>query len=63
MAKFAKGAAVRQIVTPIVGSVTGDFRVDQETGQLLVPVEWLDDKGEYHSRYFTEDQLELNPDD
>lgn len=62
MAKFAKGAAVRQIVTPITGVVAGDFRVDQETGGVQVPVEWTDADGQTHSRYFTEDEIELNED-
>ena len=60
MAKFAKGANVRQIVTPITGQVAGDFRVDQETGGLQIPVEWTDSTGQSHSRYFAEDELELD---
>lgn len=58
MAKFAKGTAVRQIVTPITGVVNGEFRVDQETGQLQIPVEWIDSDGNVNVRYFNENQLE-----
>ena len=59
---FSKGTNVRQIVTPIAGVVNGDFRVDQETGEVQIPVEWLDDEGEVHSRYFSQSQLELDTD-
>ena len=61
MAKFAKGAVVQQIVKPIVGVVAGDFRVDQETGNVQIPVEWTDDNGQAHSRYFSESEIELLP--
>lgn len=61
MAKFAKGAIVRQIVTPITGVVAGDFRVDQETGNVQIPVTWLDDSGVEHSRYFNESEIEAAP--
>jgi hypothetical protein len=60
MAIFSKGTNVRQIVTPVTGVVSGDFRVDQETGQVQIPVEWLDDAGELHQRYFDAGQLELD---
>lgn len=61
MSKFAKGAVVQQIVTPIVGVVAGDFRVDQETGKVQIPVEWTDADGTTHSRYFAESELEEKP--
>ena len=58
MAKFAKGAVVRQIVVPITGVVAGDFRVDQETGSVQIPVTWTDADGVEHSRYFNESEIE-----
>ena len=51
MSSFAKGDSVVQVVTPISGTVQG-FQVDQETGALLVLVEWTDASGLAHSRYF-----------
>jgi hypothetical protein len=56
MAKFAKGAAVRQVVPTVEGNVMG-YSVDQETGDVLVLVEWTDADGETHSRYFKEGEL------
>lgn len=56
MAKFAKGDPVKQIVLPISGTVAG-FQVDQETGDVLVLVQWIEDDVE-HSRYFTQDEIE-----
>ena len=61
MAKFAKGAVVQQIVKPIVGVVAGDFRVDQESGDVQIPVEWVDENGQTHSRYFNESEIEAKP--
>jgi len=61
MAKFAKGAVVRQIVAPLTGVVSGDFRVDQETGEIQIPVAWTDADGSSHSRYFKEAEIELLP--
>jgi hypothetical protein len=58
MAKFAKGATVRQIVKPIEGVVDGDFRVDQESGDVQIPVSWTDAEGVEHSRYFSESEIE-----
>lgn len=59
MAKFAKGAPVRQVVPTVTGNVTG-YSVDQETGDVLVLVEWKDANGDDHSRYFKEAELEDN---
>lgn len=61
MTKIAKGAVVRQIVTPIVGVVSGDYRVDQETGDVQIPVEWEDADGTRHSRYFKAAEIEQVP--
>lgn len=61
MAKFAKGAVVRQIVKPIEGVVSGDFRVDQESGNVQIPVAWIDSDGVEHSRYFNESEIEAAP--
>lgn len=58
MAKFVKGAFVRQVVPAVEGNVTG-YSVDQETGDVQVMVEWTDADGQPHSRYFKESELEL----
>lgn len=55
MAKFKKGDQVQQLITPIVGEVSG-FQVDQETGELQIAVSWKDDTGE-HTRYFREGEI------
>lgn len=52
-----KGAAVRQIVKPIEGVVTG-FDIDRETGAVQYCVEWTED-GTAHSRYFKADEIEV----
>lgn len=52
-----KGAAVRQIVKPIEGVVTG-FDIDRETGAVQYCVEW-DEGGTAHSRYFKADEIEV----
>ena len=57
MTKFAKGDVVAQIVTPIAGTVTG-FQVDQETGDLLVKVEWQVEDGSTGERFFKAEELE-----
>jgi hypothetical protein len=57
MAKFAKGDKVAQIVTPISGEVAG-FQVDQETGEILVKVEWQDENGHSGSRFFKETEIQ-----
>lgn len=56
-ATFPKGAAVRQIVKPIEGVIAG-YQVDTETGDLQFLVEYTDDAGQPHARYFTEAELE-----
>lgn len=61
MAKFPKGAKVRQILpAPIVGTVER-YEVDQETGELQVLVVWPDADGDGHqeSRYFKECEIEV----
>lgn len=57
MAKFKKGDAVEQIVVPITGTV-GGFQVDQESGDVLVLVNYKLG-GVSHSRYFKESDIEL----
>ena len=54
---LAKNTQVQQIVTPINGIVTG-FNVDNETGQVLVKVDYTDTEGNASSRYFKESELE-----
>lgn len=56
MAKFTKGQEVVQVVTPIKGVVTG-FQVDQETGDLLVKVEWTNADGSTGERFFKADEI------
>ena len=58
MAKFKKGDSVRQIVKPIEGTVEA-FQVDQEHGNLQVLVKWKDEEGVEHSRFFNEDEVEV----
>ena len=57
---FAKGDSVVQVMpAPIKGTVSG-FSVDQETGKVLVGVEWPDADGSTHSRYFDRAELEAD---
>lgn len=56
MAKFAPNDKVVQDIKPINGEVVG-YQVDQNTGDLLVLVQWLDADGENHQRYFKESDL------
>lgn len=58
MAKFAKGDVVAQVLKPITGTVTG-FQVDQETGELLVKVEWTMEDGSTNERFFKDDEIEV----
>lgn len=60
MAKFAKDAKVTQIVKPIEGVVKG-FQVDQETGDVLVQVDWVQEDGSHGSRFFKEEELTDTP--
>ena len=55
MAKFKKGDVVEQAVTPIKGTVAG-FQVDQESGDVLVLVNY-EVNGVTHSRYFKESDI------
>lgn len=53
-----KGAAVRQIVTPITGTVSERrFRDEDDTFEYLV--EYTDADGNAQSRWFTEPQIEV----
>ena len=55
---FAKNDSVIQVMpAPIKGTVSG-FSVDQETGKVLVGVQWPDADGSTHSRYFEQAELE-----
>lgn len=56
MSQFAKGTSVKQIVTPIAGTVQG-FQVDQETGDVLILVSYVETDGAEHQRYFKADEL------
>lgn len=54
---LAKGTKVRQIITPVEGTVSG-FQVDQETGELQILVEWLTADGDTQGKYFKEAEIE-----
>ena len=55
---FKKGESVTQVIpAPIVGTVAG-FSVDQETGVVLVKVEWPDADGSTHGKFFAESELQ-----
>lgn len=57
---FVKGASVMQAMpAPIKGKVSG-FSVDQETGKVLIGLEWPDADGSTHSRYFELAELEAD---
>lgn len=57
---LAKGTKVTQIVqAPIKGEIAG-YNVDQETGDLLLKVEWDDADGSVHTKYFKENEIRLD---
>lgn len=56
--KFSKGVVVKQVLShPIEGTVA-DFELDRTTGEILAKVEWTDQDGHVHSRFFREEDLE-----
>lgn len=52
--RFKTGEEVRQIVTPIEGTVV-ERKVDGDDDLFLVA--WVDADGSEHSRYFREDEI------
>jgi len=58
MAKFNKGDAVVQILPAPISGVVGGFDVDQETGDVLVRVDWMDADGHEHQKFFKADEIE-----
>lgn len=56
-----RGTAVQQIITPITGVVDGDYRVDQQTGKVQIPVAFTDSNGVENHRYFDEAEIEVVP--
>lgn len=50
---FAKGTKITQVVSPIKGTIT-DYEIDKETGEIQYKVEYEDENGETHQRYFKE---------
>ena len=57
MSNFTKGQAVTQVLPePIAGEVAG-FALDQDTGDVIVLVEYTDANGELHSRYFRQEEI------
>ena len=58
MANAKKGDTVRQIITPIQGTVES-FQVDQETGELQYLVKWTTADGEEQTKYFTAAEVEV----
>ena len=61
MTHISKGTPVRQIVPTIKGEATG-FRIDEESGERLILVEWRDSEGTLQQRYFKESEIEADPD-
>lgn len=61
MTPITKGIKVRQIVPAIHGEVAG-FRIDENTGERLILVEWQDAEGIIQQRYFKESDIEIDPD-
>lgn len=59
MTQFKKGDNVAQILPPPVKGVVGGFNVDQESGALLMLVEWTDAESNVVSRYFKADEIQL----
>jgi hypothetical protein len=57
MSKFNKGDAVEQILQAPVKGVVGGFNVDQESGAVLVRVDWTDEDGHEHQKFFQADQI------
>lgn len=53
---IAKGTPVRQVVTPIEGTVEG-YEVDQETGQLQYNVAWTDADGNVQNTFFKDGDI------
>jgi hypothetical protein len=56
-----KGTRIIQVVTPIKGVVT-DYEVDKETGEVQYKVEYEDEHGEKHQRYFKEHHFTVDDD-
>jgi hypothetical protein len=57
MIKFPVGAAVRQVVQPITGTVTSASIIDSE---VVFEVAYTGADGEAHSRVFTEAEIEAD---
>lgn len=57
--KFKSGDSVRQVVKPVVGSVTR-FAFNQETGEITYFVSWTDENGNANERAFSESEIEAN---
>ncbi len=53
---IAKGTKVRQVV-PVIEGTVGGYSVDQESGGVLVLVEWKDAEGNPQSKYFKESEV------
>ncbi len=51
-----KGTKVRQVVPVVEGTVVS-YQADQETGEGLTLVEWQDEEGNTHSKYFKESEV------
>lgn len=53
-----KGTLVRQKIVVIEGTVAA-YSVDQESGETQMLVEWTDEAGDVHSKYFKESEVEV----
>jgi hypothetical protein len=54
-----RGDQVKQILPAAVEGVVAGFALDQETGKVIALVESTDPDGTVHSRYFSQDDLEV----
>lgn len=54
---FTKGQKVIQVMpAPIEGEVSG-FALDQENGEVIVQINYLDTDGSEHTRYFRQSEI------
>lgn len=56
--KFQKGDKVIQIPPVLVTGEVGDFELDREKGEVSVRVDWTDEDGNIHQRFFKENEIQ-----
>lgn len=54
---FKRGDKVVQVIQAPVEGTVGGFSLDQETGDVLVRVDWTDEAGDNHQRFFKKAEL------